>query len=209
MQESIASIVGPCRQLAAKPTIQLGCLVELAGSIALTDAQIDALTRPDPSKPYGRRVLMATDRLEVMVATWTPGVYCAPHDHGGSVGAVRILRGAADHHIWSLETDPKRRLALRHRHVAEQGEILACGPDTIHSMASAGPNQPMVTLHLYTQSIPYMVVYAPEQDETLLVDGGCGAWIPDDAPELIGARIPGIWRRHEIADRWSERPATH
>lgn len=205
MQEPTTVIADACRQLAVQPTIRLGCLVALARSVELTAAQLDLLQQPDLSKPYGRRVLMATDRLEVMVATWTPGVPCAPHDHGGSVGAVKVLRGAADHQVWSLQRHPTRHLKLEHRHTAHAGEILACGPDLIHSMVSADPTCPLVTLHLYTQSIPYMVVYNPDQDETLLVDGGCGAWIPDDRPELIAARVPGMWRREEISDRWDER----
>ena len=45
----------------------------------------------DTNRPYGRRVLHESATLEAMIAGWTPHAPCAPHDHGGSIGAIRVL----------------------------------------------------------------------------------------------------------------------
>ena len=69
----------------AVPQLRVGNKADLAavaGRVALSDEVIDALVRTDPTKPYGRRVLLDTPHVESMVARWTRGVECAPHDHG-------------------------------------------------------------------------------------------------------------------------------
>lgn len=182
-------IVAPCRALARRQDPCLRSILTVARQITLTEADLDALSHPDPAHPYGRRVLMAEPRLEVMVATWTPGVSCAPHDHGGSVGGVKVLRGRSRHRIYAVEDGA---LVLRREHTAETGEILAFGENLIHSMTSIDPDVPLMTLHFYTDAIEMMVVYT--EDETLAVDGGCGAWVPEDAAMVLH-RLSGVCDR--------------
>ena len=155
-QPPVANILEKCHALAARTDLRLADLVALARSITLSPSDIDLLSLPDPSRPYGRRVLLATPQLEVMVATWTPGVTCAPHDHGGSLGVVRVLRGASRHQIWVVRDGA---LHVAQEHIAPTDEVLACGPDFVHSMTSVEDQTPMVTLHIYTAAIPYMIVY--------------------------------------------------
>lgn len=160
----------------------------------LSEAQISrdsvaSLARPDPDRPYGRRVLLANDQVEAMLATWTRGVPCAPHDHGGSVGGVRVLQGAALHRVWRVR-DGQLQLVMEER--VEAGHVLSCGADLVHSMVDAGHEDPLVTLHLYAGPIRYMVVYDLEGAQTLIVDGGCGAWLPWGEPHLIRAVLPGL-----------------
>lgn len=147
------------------------------------------LANTDPSKPYGRQVLLETEALEVMVAAWTRGVPCAPHDHGGSAGAVRVLQGRAHHRIWSVR-DGQLQL-VREEHV-EAGGVMACGPSLIHSMSDDGAEAPLVTLHMYTQSVDNMVVFDEGRNETLVVEGSCGAWVPHDKPNMIRSVFEGI-----------------
>ena len=152
----------------------------------------DALTtlaKTDPTKPYGRRVLLETDALEMMVACWTPGTPCAPHDHGGSLGAVRVLQGRARHRIWRC-VDGELRVVREE--LVSPGEVMSCGSDLIHSMGDDGATEPLITLHMYTDSIDHMVVYDLDSNETLVVEGSCGAWVPRDTPGMIRQSYPGI-----------------
>jgi len=132
--------------------------------------------------------------MEMMIASWTRGRVCAPHDHGGSVGAVRVLRGAAIHRVWSL-VDGRLELAVEER--VEAGAVLACGPDMVHSMGDAGASEKLATLHVYRDPIPFMVVYDPTASRTLQVAASCGAWIP--GPEQILREVPGLHRRAFVA----------
>ena len=120
MLPPVDAILDVCRPALQQARLRLPDLVSLAKSITLTDAQIDLLCLPDPTQPYGRRVLLGDARLEVMVATWTPGVLCAPHDHGGQIGVVRVLRGATRHHIWSV-TEGSARCVRQHE--AHRGAV--------------------------------------------------------------------------------------
>jgi len=158
------------------------------------EAQVAELLVEDPQHPYGRRVLQDGPRVEMMIASWTRHLMCVPHDHGGSVGAVRVLRGQAVHRMWALR-DGRLELAAEER--VGPGDVLACGPDLIHSMGDAGASDKLATLHLYTGPIPFMVVYDVHAPRTLQVAANCGAWIP--GPEQIVRELPGITRRASIA----------
>jgi len=169
-------------------------LAELADAVAevqVSDADIEARVKVDPSKPYGRQVLLANERIEGMIARWTRGVPCFPHDHGGSFGAVRLLRGAAIHRTWRVTPTG---LELTSEGRVEAPAVLSCGPHMVHSMVDAGAEEPLTTLHMYIDPIDHMMVYDIDGERTLMVDGGCGAWIPDDQPELVRAEKPGFHR---------------
>jgi predicted metal-dependent enzyme (double-stranded beta helix superfamily) len=153
--------------------------------------EICSIARPDTSNPYGRRVLLETDDLEMMVACWTPGQPCAPHDHGGSVGAVRVLQGRARHTMWELQDG---KLIPAQIETVESGSVMHCDSKLIHSMQDDGAELPLITLHMYTKSIDHMIVYDRANDETLVVEGSFGAWIPHDHPQMIRERRPGMQR---------------
>jgi len=204
MHTPVDAILAACRPYAQRSALGLPDLITLSRAITLSDADIDALSLSDPAHPYGRRVLMANAQLEVMVATWTPGFPCAPHDHGGQLGAVRVLRGASDHKIWRIAGG---KATVLKEHIAGRDEVLGCGPEMVHSMGCAGHGEPLVTLHLYTRSIPHMIVYDLPRNETAIVNGYCGAWIPAaDSGQLV-ATLPGIWDRAAVSAWMAARSA--
>lgn len=153
---------------------------------------IQALEQPDPRRPYGRHVFLEGERIEGMVATWSRAYPCAPHDHGGSVGGVRVLRGAALHRMYRLDGE---RLSLAREEVVPSGGVVLCGPELIHSMQDAGSEEQLMTLHLYAAPIEEMRVYDFASTTTYVVDGGCGAWVPVDEPERIRRSWSGFARR--------------
>ena len=175
------------RRASTQPSVQ--DLIAVLGSDRLGNEEVAKLARPDDSKPYGRHVLFANDVLEGMVAQWTPGIPCAPHDHGGSHGAVRVISGEAIHTVWAVEEGQLVAMETT-RHYA--GDILPAPPHMIHSMEDGGAEIPLVTLHLYTDAIDHMVVYDLEAHDTCVVDGSCGAWIPTDRTDGLLARHYGI-----------------
>ena len=178
-----------CIELSQQPTLTVGQIRAAVDRGGFCARHLAELVRPDPDKPYGRRVLLQTSVLESMLATWTRGVQCAPHDHGGSIGCVRVLRGVSLHRMYRV-IDGALTLVKEER--VSAGEVIAAGPDLIHSMGDGGAEESLVTLHLYTDPIDHMVVYDLEADRTLVVDGSCGAWVPHDRPELIRQTHDGV-----------------
>lgn len=181
------SLIERCRALArvAAPTLE-----DLIGALRAGDAgpALD-LAQADPRHPYGRRVFLESPTVEGMIARWTRAFPCAPHDHGGSVGAVRVLSGEVVHRMWQLR---EGRLELAEEERRGTGEILQCGRRLVHSMMDGGGEESLVTLHLYTNPIDHMVVYDVATRRTHVVQGKCGAWIPTDQPALIRRSLPGI-----------------
>jgi predicted metal-dependent enzyme (double-stranded beta helix superfamily) len=151
------------------------------------DGELLALSVGDPRNAYGRTVLRAGPEVEVMVARWTPGRGCAPHDHGGSTGVVRVLQGEATH-VWYHIQDGALVEVGQER--AGAGDLLLVDPALIHAMRPAD-GVPLVTLHLYAAPIASMAVFDCHAKRSLRVTGRSGAWIPDD-PSLILRELPGI-----------------
>lgn len=195
-------ILDTVQRLGAGPRPTLGQLGNALGTGEPEPAELQDFIRQDWRRPYGRNVILETPTLEGMVATWTRATPCAPHDHGGSVGGVRVLQGQAIHRVWAIR-DGALRLQTEERVGA--GHVLQCGPHLIHSMMDGGAALPLVTLHLYTDPIDYMVVYDVARERTVIVDGGCGAWVPLDQPQLVRGTLDGFHRRADIADRCWER----
>lgn len=189
---SLQALLDEASRIAAGPAVgRQRALADFAAALDLDDAVLEEVLRADPSKPYGRRVLLDGEHVEAMIARWTPGVPCAPHDHGDSAGVVRLLRGAARHQRWQVAdghcapVDDER---------IEAGAVLSCGPKMVHSMGCAGDAEPLVTLHFYMGPIPHMMVWDVDAERTYKVNGGCGAWVPHDAPELVEASADGFHR---------------
>ncbi len=175
-------------RLDAPPSLQT--LARLLETVQPSAQQVRDVRSEDPRRPYGRNVLLDTPVVEGMVATWTPGAWCLPHDHGGSVGGVRVLQGRAHHKVFAVR---EGRLDLVKEERVDAGQVMQCGSDLVHAMRCDGADEGLMTLHLYAGPIDHMVVYGA--DATYVVDGGCGAWIPTGRPELIRSRAQGIVRR--------------
>lgn len=137
----------------------------------------------DEAVPYGRTVLVAEDGLEVMIAGWSRGRACAPHDHGPGQGAVRVLQGRARHRGFVLEGG---ELRAGEDEVLESGAVLRCPRRWIHQMQDDGGAQPLVTLHLYVGTTVPTTVYDLERRCTQWLGPGCGAWPrPPGDPEVL------------------------
>jgi predicted metal-dependent enzyme (double-stranded beta helix superfamily) len=145
----------------------------------------------DEAVPYGRTVLLADDGLEVMIAGWSRGRPCAPHDHGPGQGAVRVLQGRARHRGFVLEGG---ELQAGADELLRVGDVLRCHKGWIHQMQDDGDRKPLVTLHLYSGPTVPMTVYDLERRCTQWLGPGCGAWPrPSGDPEVL-VQGPGLLR---------------
>jgi cysteine dioxygenase len=101
---------------------------------------------------YSRRVLHRNDACELVVCGWLPGQASQIHDHGGSFGAVRVLRGSLTETAFAWRGNLLRPVR---RSRCEAGEVSIERPETIHRIENCS-TEPAVTLHLYTPPIRSM-----------------------------------------------------
>ncbi len=146
-----------------------------ASEAALRASDLGALrSAPSAGRPYGRVPLHHGARGEVMLASWQPGVRCAPHDHGGARGLVLVLAGRFEERLFAL--DGPRLGGARETRRWRAGESIAVARDVVHDMQSA--EAVGLTLHLYPGDAAPARVYDAEAECTYLVRGG--AWLPPD-----------------------------
>ena len=160
-------------------------LAELAASVAagapspglaaaLQDARPlleELATPPAPGTPYSRQQLHATEGLEVMLATWEPGLRCAPHDHGGSHGCVSVLHGTFHEQRYGWVGTQLCRIAEAHR---TEGQVMNFGPEVIHDMVAPDGG---LTLHAYSPAPTRMSVFDLAHEQVLDMVGDFGAWL--------------------------------
>lgn len=179
----------------AKSTEQADKLQSLGRALSFVQVSskdietILSVLKLDPEHPYSRNVLYNEDNLEIMVARWTRDVPCHPHDHGASYSAILILDGCSEHKLYRIQDD---ELVCVHTEYKHKGDVILCAPHQIHSMGGY-PN--LITVHVYTEAISNMLVFDKENKQTFLVDGGCGAWLPVDNPDMIVGQKKGYVRR--------------
>lgn len=90
--------------------------------------------------------------LEVWLICWDLGQDTLLHDHGGSVGAFAVAKGAL------LEDYGAKQLpALRTRRHT-QGAVVGFGVDYIHNLVNVGL-EPTVTIHAYSPPLRVMNFY--------------------------------------------------
>jgi cysteine dioxygenase len=132
-----------------------------------------------PGEPYGRRLLVADAEWEVMLASWAPGIECAPHDHGDARGLVWFMKGDF------LETNyymSRHGLVTLENCNFAAGRTVQVRQSDIHSCrAHAGG----LSLHFYFPRVRGMKVYDRESRQTLTVADSCGAWVPRSADDIL------------------------
>lgn len=139
----------------------------------------------DPNgMPYGRRVLYQDAVMEVILMNWDENSECLPHDHGGSEGWVKILKGCASHGYYSSKNiTPK---LTNEEHLSE-GTVIFAPKRMIHSMANKS-SDPLVTLHFYFPPISNMEVFDIAAERSAIVSSDCGAWWPESWKQLVSYR---------------------
>ena len=194
--DCIRHIEEECREVLNQSEIRTVDLIRLLNGIKLTAQDVHKLMEIDLAKPYGRKLLFNHSRLEVMVATWTRGFPCVPHDHSSSRSAIRVLQGRAHHRLFRIE---ENQLIEKSSESKSLNEIIRCSPLQVHAMGDDAAEQSLVTLHAYSGKIDNMIIYA--QGSSMLVSGQCGAWVPDNSSHILDSIDTIVSRAEWHGDR--------
>ncbi|VFN00014.1 MAG: Cysteine dioxygenase type I [Candidatus Kentron sp. G] len=108
---------------------------------------------------YHRTILYKSGKFELLLLGWLPGQESAIHDHAGSIGAMRIIKGTGvETRYRPVGADSVKEIGQHH---ARRGDVLTVGPQTIHRVAlSSEAKESMITLHLYTPPLNSMKIYS-------------------------------------------------
>jgi cysteine dioxygenase len=114
---------------------------------------------------YARHRVRLSDHAELLVLCWRPGQRTPIHDHAGSFGAVRVLRGVMWETIFELEGD--RGLAYARSREWLPGELTGADVPDIHQLGNPDiSGQDLVTLHLYAPPLTSLNVYKVGRKES-------------------------------------------
>lgn len=158
------------RQVAAKAALSCD-LLPRRQLLGMAEAPING-------RPYGRRLLDAGQRGEVLLMSWNPGVRCAPHDHDGAHGAMFVLRGS----LVERDYDYHGELRLRGQRDLAEGTVFRLPEGRIHDMVGYDG---AVTLHVYVPRIERMRIFDTQRRRTLTVGEDIGAWLPGDDRGIV------------------------
>jgi mannose-6-phosphate isomerase-like protein (cupin superfamily) len=97
----------------------------------------------------------ATDRADAWLIAWGAGSEVAAHDHGGSRGAVRVLRGAL------TEASCDRPSGRWQRRSIGSGQSIEVPTTAVHRVSNLG-SAPALSLHVYSPPLATMNFVASE-----------------------------------------------
>ena len=152
---SLASLAERVAGLKRRPELE-----EVSGWLRDTEVGHDEL-RPHvgfKEGTYARHRVHLGEYAELLVLCWRPGQRTPIHDHAGSYGAVRVLRGV----MWEtlFEMEGTEGLAYRSGREWTPGHVTGADVPDIHQLGNPEVSgQDLVTLHLYAPPLTSLNVY--------------------------------------------------
>jgi cysteine dioxygenase len=152
---NLAGLVERLSRAAARPTFE-----ELNALLAGVEVGADEL-RPYvgfKEGTYARHRVHLGPHAELLVLCWRPGQRTPIHDHAGSFGAVRVLRGV----MWETLFEMGESDGLRYASGREwtPGHVTGADVPDIHQLGNPDVSgQDLVTLHLYSPPLTSLNVY--------------------------------------------------
>ena len=114
---------------------------------------------------YARHRVHLGEHAELLVLCWRPGQRTPIHDHAGSFGAVRVLRGV----MWEtlFEMEGEAGLAYKSAREWTPGHVTGADVPDIHQLGNPDVSgQDLVTLHLYSPPLTSLNVYKVGRKES-------------------------------------------
>jgi hypothetical protein len=128
--------------------LPLPLVARFAGSFAAVAA--DWPDQPPDGGPSRTAVRVAhCGTHDVWLIRWPAGTRVRPHDHGGSVGAFSVVRGALE--------EVRFGAAGRRSRLLGAGSTVAVGSDVVHDVVSRSPDA--LSVHVYSPPLSEMAIY--------------------------------------------------
>jgi cysteine dioxygenase len=152
---TLASLGERLARLARRPELE-----EVNGWLRDTEVGREEL-RPHVSfkeGAYARHRVAVGEHAELLVLCWRPGQRTPIHDHNGSFGAVRVLRGVMWETLFVM--DSAHGLLYESSREWRPGEVTGADIPDIHQLGNPEVSgQDLITLHLYAPPLTSLNVY--------------------------------------------------
>lgn len=154
-QFSLASLVETLARLDRRP--ELSEVDDWMRRVRVTEDEL----RPHvgfKEATYARHRVVLCGFAELLVLCWRPGQRTPVHDHDGSFGAVRVLRGV----MWEtlFEMNEGRGLIYKSAREWTHGHVTGADVPDIHQLGNPDvSDRDLVTLHLYAPPLTSLNVY--------------------------------------------------
>lgn len=136
--------------------LPLGVLGDIAAGLAASVTGDEVQVEPGQLRGFVRLLesqAHESQSYEAWLIAWAPSGALELHDHGGSAGAVHVVRGE----LVELYTDALDRQPLRSRSV-RAGQDLALPATRIHEVWNPGPRIAL-SVHVYSPRITTMTFF--------------------------------------------------
>lgn len=130
------------------PAPSLRAIHAAVDASGLAPSDVAPWVRTDTRRYFRNRVTINA-AYELLVMTWLPGQSSVPHDHAGSVCAMRVVEGRAVERAYELCPDGSVRESQAYE---VNADTTISGEDAaVHSIHNDDPNQhTLVTVHVYS-----------------------------------------------------------
>ena len=123
-------------------------------------AELISIARRLEIPASGRAWVRVTDTADAdaWLIAWNPATHVGSHDHGGSRGALHVLRGTL---VESYREN--REQTASHVRRLRAGESVSIPHDRVHDVANPAARRAL-SLHVYAPRLTTMTFYPPELD---------------------------------------------
>jgi hypothetical protein len=97
---------------------------------------------------YGRKIVYKDKNVEVVLITWPKNSRSLGHDHGRSVGLIRVLSGQVYQDVYSKKT---KKFIKRINY--KVGDSIVETPALLHVMGNSSQKRTARALHIYTPPV--------------------------------------------------------
>jgi len=130
------------------------------------------------NRKYARNLIVRSPFAELLLLCWRPGQRTPIHDHGGSVGVVKVIEGLLTETMF--ERAPEGHVKPYNTYRRGPGIITGADVPDIHQLLNLEPaDRDMVTLHCYAPPLSVLNTYSPRSGRIrhwreLYFSGGAG-----------------------------------
>jgi cysteine dioxygenase len=129
---------------------------EILEQVAVTEDEIASHGRFS-ADDYARNLVYGDESVEVFLICWKSGHRSLIHDHGNSLGGVKVVRGVLTETLFERAPNGmiKAVSSLDYRPLDIQIEE----PMTIHQVSNLQVGDPAISLHIYLPPLKRMNIY--------------------------------------------------
>jgi uncharacterized NAD(P)/FAD-binding protein YdhS len=145
LNDRLRDLVHELDGLGSEPS--LAALAHAMQRVKLTPEDVAPYVQAKPQS-YNRVPVVVREAYDLIVMTWLPGQGSVPHDHSGSICAMRVVQGEATEGCYHVA--PDGYVDLQYETAVRSGEVIAGHDSGVHTLRNSSPTgEVLVTVHVY------------------------------------------------------------